>query len=79
MHWQTARNKNREIQFPARRGYRLPLQITQFPRTIAKYLFVAYSCDYVEEPPEERENVLLLSMLRACVFWRVEAKHLEFR
>jgi hypothetical protein len=46
--------------------------------TIAKKRDNAYIAIHVDASPVERANVLLLSLLCVCVFWRGEARQLEF-
>jgi hypothetical protein len=54
----------------------LPSKSHKMPqkRAIAKSGSNAYSTNYEAEPPEERANVLPLSLLCAGVFWHGEAE-----
>jgi len=36
-----------------------------------------YAFQYASQPTEDRADLLLLSVLYVCVFWRGEAGHLE--
>jgi hypothetical protein len=38
-----------------------------------------YAFDYASYPTEDRVDLLLLSVLYVCVFWRGEAGHLRIQ
>ena len=76
-------NHRKENSHPSRCNL---VEATEFPissdqhdksRTIARIRLSMYALKRASRPTEDRADLLLLSVLYVCVFWRGEAGHLE--